>query len=219
VAGSNAALTTRGDEPLVLSRHEAYIGVLIDDLVTKGTEEPYRMFTSRAEHRLLLRQDNAAFRMLAHARRLGIADPAQLAEAERVQAETEAEVKRLEGVYLDGVTLGQILRRQETTYGDLPHGTEGLCPDTVRQVEIRVKYQGYIDRELQKIAQSEKRERVRIPLDLDYAKIRALRTESIQKLSAIRPENLGQASRISGVNPADIAILSVWIKKKHDLSR
>ncbi len=213
VAGVNAALKTRGDEPLALSRNEAYIGVLIDDLVTKGTDEPYRMFTSRAEHRLLLRQDNAAFRMLNHAKRLGIADSGQLAEAGRVQAETQREVARLEKTFVDGVTLAQVLRRHESSYSDLPNPSQGLCPDTIRQVEIQVKYQGYIDRELQKIAQSEKVERVRIPRDIDYTEIRALRTESIQKLTAIRPENLGQASRISGVNPADISILSVWIKK------
>ena len=213
VAGVNAALKIRGDESFVLSRNEAYIGVLIDDLVTKGTDEPYRMFTSRAEHRLLLRQDNAPFRMLPHARRLGILPNSQLWETEDLERQYLVEIDRLKKTTISGTPLDQLLRRNEVNHVDLPGGNIELHPDAARQAEICIKYEGYIQREQQKIAQSEKLERVHIPKDINYEAMGALRMESRQKLARILPETLGQASRISGVNPTDIAILSVWIKK------
>jgi tRNA uridine 5-carboxymethylaminomethyl modification enzyme len=213
VAGVNAALKLRGEPPLVLGRGEAYLGVLIDDLVTKGTDEPYRMFTSRAEHRLLLRQDNAPFRMLPHARRLGIADPRQIADAEAVQQAAREEIRRLKSRFHDGAPLARWLRRPGSRYADLPSARSDLPPDAVRQVEIELSYEGYITREQQKIAQRDRWERVRIPAGMDYAAIRPLRFEARQKLARIQPDTLGQAARISGVNPADTAILSVWIKR------
>jgi len=213
VAGVNAALKVRGLPPFVLSRNEAYIGVLIDDLVTKGTEEPYRMFTSRAEHRLVLRQDNAPYRMLPHAERLGLAPAEQIRCVRSRMAEVESERRRLETTFSDGGSLAQILRRPELTYDMLPKINEGLSREVVSQVEIQIKYDGYIRREQERIAKSSKLERARIPRDLDYDQIRALRAEAREKLNLIRPENLDQASRISGVNPPDVAILSVWLKR------
>lgn len=213
VAGANAALKALGRERFVLSRHEAYIGVLIDDLVTKGTDEPYRMFTSRAEHRLVLRQDNAPVRMLAHAKTLGILPAEDLAEIESVGAEIESELARLSRTFHEGASLAQWLRRPGQTHAGLPGETPDLSAEAAEQVEIRVKYEGYIDRELTRMKEAEALERIELPRDLDYRTIKALRLESQEKLNRIRPETLGQASRISGVNPSDIAILSVWVKK------
>jgi tRNA uridine 5-carboxymethylaminomethyl modification enzyme len=213
VAGVNAALKVRGEAPLVLGRGESYIGVLIDDLVTKGTDEPYRMFTSRAEHRLLLRQDNARFRMLEHARRIGIVDPEFMAETARFSEDIRDEERRLDTIRVDGKTLKQILSRPETAYAGLPQCNAGLHPEVVEQIEIIATYQGYIERERRKIRDAQQLEEQGIPAWLDYDKIVALRHESREKLKQILPENLGQASRISGINPPDIAILSVIIKR------
>lgn len=213
IAGVNAVLKLRGQEPLVVSRHEGYIGVLIDDLVTKGTEEPYRMFTSRAEHRLVLRQDNAAYRLLHHARHIGILDDATLESMASDQRAIEMEIERLRQSYHQGSSLAQWLRRPEMKYRDLPDYRRDLSPVVVEQIEIDLKYEGYIEREKTQIAKLDQLDRVRIPSAMDYDAIRALRYESREKLKRILPENLGQASRISGVNPADIAILSVWIKR------
>ncbi len=213
VAGVNAARTVMGQSPLVLSRNEAYLGVLIDDLVTKGTDEPYRMFTSRAEHRLLLRQDNTALRLRHHAKELGIVPKKILDEIEEAGRQIEAEVARLRASFSDGASLAQILRRPGMSYAALPGRHDDLPGEVTEQVEVNIKYEGYIDRELRQIAQADSIERQRIPSWVDYDEIRALRFESREKLKKIQPENLGQASRISGVNPADIAILQVWIKR------
>jgi tRNA uridine 5-carboxymethylaminomethyl modification enzyme len=213
VAGVNAVLRQRGEEPFVLNRSEAYIGVLIDDLVTKGTDEPYRMFTSRAEHRLVLRQDNAGVRLLPHADRLAIADREQRAEISAQRRAVFREVDRLEKAYVEQVTEAQMLRRPEVRYIDLATADPSLSEEVVHQVEVSIKYSGYIEREQVQIARAAKLERQRIPRGLDYGSIKGLRYEAREKLMRVEPENLGQASRISGVNPADIAILSVWLKR------
>lgn len=217
VAGVNAALKALGRPPFVLPRHEAYIGVLIDDLVTKGTEEPYRMFTSRAEHRLVLRQDNALFRLADHARMLGILPVDAQALVASWTRDIEAEAARLKREFRAGASLDQILKRPESTYADLPGARMDLHPEVIQQVEIMVKYEGYIARELERIGKSAQIEQEQIPATIDYHAIKALRRESREKLARIQPENLGQASRISGVNPADIAILSVWIKRLREM--
>ncbi|MCB1100890.1 MAG: tRNA uridine-5-carboxymethylaminomethyl(34) synthesis enzyme MnmG, partial [Kiritimatiellae bacterium] len=214
VAGANAALKVLGREPLVLSRHEAYIGVLIDDLVTKGTDEPYRMFTSRAEHRLILRQDNAALRMLSHAKTLGILPSQAVEELELFDREVRTELARLDTTYQDGVSMTQWLRRPGTGYATIPKPNGTLSEEAAEQVEIQVKYQGYIDREMERMKDEVALEQIHLPRDLDYRSIKALRLESQEKLNRIQPENLGQASRISGVNPSDISILAVWVKRE-----
>ena len=213
VAGVNAALSVRGEAPFVLTRNQAYIGVLIDDLVTKGTNEPYRMFTSRAEHRLILRQDNAHIRLLEQARTIGILPDGVLQMVAQEKLEIDREVQRLGREFAGGASLAQLLRRPGTKYMDLPGQDMLPGADIARQVEIAVKYGGYIERELLQIKKAERLEEQRIPPALDYDAIKALRFEARQKLSHIRPENLGQASRVSGVTPADIAVLSVWIKR------
>jgi len=215
VAGANAALAVQGRDPLVLSRQEAYIGVLIDDLVTKGTNEPYRMFTSRAERRLILRQDNACYRLLPHADRLGLASAAcrdRVRLHERLVAD---EIQRLRSTKSAGVPLATLLARPDTHYADFSSAGVDLPPDVVSQVEIRIKYEGYIAQEEKAAQRARASEAVLIPDWLDYWKIPALRYESREKLSRCRPENLGQASRIPGVNPADVAILALIIKRGH----
>lgn len=213
VAGVNAVRKLRGEPPFVISRNEGYIGVLIDDLVTKGTDEPYRMFTSRAEHRLLLRQDNAPFRLLHHARTIGIVPQSELDEINHMSLRIQQETERLRTTYENGASLAQILKRQGTIYRDLSGARPDLHPDEMQQIEINLKYEGYIQRELTQIEKAYQLDRIKIPPHMDYDRIRALRYESREKLKRILPEDLGQASRISGVNPSDIAILSVWIKK------
>ena len=212
VAGVNAARKVLGLPEFILGRNEAYIGVLIDDLVLKGTDEPYRMFTSRAEHRLTLRQDNAWFRLHERAKELGIVSDDDLAETMQMQAQIDDEIGRLRKKFHAGASLAQTLCRQDSHYAGLPGEKPDLSPEVVEQVEIAIKYEGYIKREQGRIVDFQTLEKQRIPSEFNYDAITALRFESREKLKKIRPENLGQASRISGVNPADISILSVWLK-------
>jgi tRNA uridine 5-carboxymethylaminomethyl modification enzyme len=214
VAGVNAVLKLRGEVPLIISRNEGYIGVLIDDLVTKGTDEPYRMFTSRAEHRLSLRQDNAPWRMREHARRLGILDEQYFVEIDQVEREVEEEVLRLKKTFSEGASLAQWLKRPGIIYASLPDRKEELSSEVLQQVEVNIKYEGYIEREARHIARSAKTERQVIPAGFDYNQITALRYEAREKLKKVQPANLGQAARISGVNPADISILAIWLKRQ-----
>ncbi|MBT8042603.1 MAG: tRNA uridine-5-carboxymethylaminomethyl(34) synthesis enzyme MnmG [Pontiella sp.] len=213
VAGANAAMKSLGCEPFTLSRTESYIGVLIDDLVTKGTDEPYRMFTSRSEHRLTLRQDNVYYRLLEKTKQLGIVESKEIAEIAAMWDQIDLEARRLEKVFHDGKSLAQMLRRPENLYADLPQGRSDLDAEVIRQVEIEVKYAGYIKREKERIDAAAKQEGQIIPAGFDYDLVQSLRYEAREKLKKIRPENLGQASRISGVNPSDISILGMWLKR------
>ena len=236
IAGVNAALKIQGKPGLVLRRDQGYIGVLIDDLVTKGTNEPYRMMTSRTEYRLLHRQDNADQRLSPIGFELGLVSQAQM---DAVHAKYEAarkEVYRLEHTgtapspeldrlleekgetaVKDGARLADLIRRPRLTYEDLaPFDPErpALPPEVVREAEISLKYAGYIDRQLRQVAEMQKLEERALPADLDYLSIGGLRLEARQKLDRVRPLNLGQASRISGVSPADISVLMVYLSQQ-----
>jgi tRNA uridine 5-carboxymethylaminomethyl modification enzyme len=212
VAGVNAARKTCAESPWTLKRSEAYIGVLIDDLVTKGTDEPYRMFTSRAEHRLTLRQDNARFRLVGHAEQLKIANSEYIAETKEFAGLIKNEIKRLNSVYLSEVSEAQLLRRPENGYIDLKSANNDLPASVIKQVEIDIKYAGYIEREKKRIEKVRLLEQQEIPVDTDYWKIDTISYESREKLSRIRPENIAQAARIPGISPADIAILAIAAK-------
>jgi tRNA uridine 5-carboxymethylaminomethyl modification enzyme len=213
MAGVNASMQLAGREGLILERHEAYIGVMIDDLVTKGTNEPYRMFTSRAEHRLLLRQDNSCFRLAAQAEQIGIVPGVRMKAVRAKEIAIEEEIQRLNSTYHEGSSLAQWLKRPELHYATIPGCLKDLDADVIEQVEFSLKYAGYIEREQRHIEKAEQTSRQEIPDDFDYHGIAALRYESREKLSEIRPRDLAQASRVSGVTPADITILAIWLKK------
>ena len=235
IAGINAALGIKGKEPLVLDRSEAYIGVLIDDLVTKENHEPYRMMTSRAEYRLLLRQDNADLRLRKKGYEAGLVDEETYQKLLQKEKMIEEEVKRVEHTNLgaskevqalleqykstplkSGTTLAELLRRPELTYEALAPIDENrpkLPWDVQEQVEINIKYDGYIRRQLKQVEQFKKLEAKKIPENLDYEKVGSLRIEARQKLKAYRPVSIGQASRISGVSPADISVLLVYMEQ------
>ncbi|OUN12920.1 tRNA uridine-5-carboxymethylaminomethyl(34) synthesis enzyme MnmG [Flavonifractor sp. An91] len=216
VAGVNAALKILGRDPLILRRDQGYIGVLIDDLVTKGTNEPYRMMTSRTEYRLLHRQDNADRRLYPIGHAIGLVSDGRMAAVEEKYAAVDREIKRLTHTGTAEGRLVDLLRRPENTYHSLaavdPNRPE-LSTEVTEAVEISVKYQGYIDRQLRQVAEQRKMEDRPLPADLDYLSMEGLRLEARQKLDQIRPLNLGQASRISGVSPADIAVLMVALEK------
>ena len=234
MAGINASLLINGKEPFVLDRSEAYIGVLIDDLVTKGTNEPYRIMTSRAEYRLVLRQDNADMRLTEKSYRIGLADQERydrfLAKKERV----ETEKKRLENTYVypgeaneylesigsaplqNRATLAELLKRPEVTYENLlaiDRERGQLSSHEENQLEVQIKYAGYITKQLAQIERFKKLETKQLDEDLDYSAIEGLRIEAMQKLNQIRPRSMGQASRISGVSPADINVLMIYLEK------
>ncbi|MCU0772755.1 MAG: tRNA uridine-5-carboxymethylaminomethyl(34) synthesis enzyme MnmG [Verrucomicrobia bacterium] len=210
MSGLNAALRIQSRPPLVLRRDQAYIGVLIDDLVTKGTSEPYRMFTSRAEYRLLLRQDNADLRLSKIGYEAGLLNASRCRQVEVKRTLVEKELQRLRQTGCDSTTLEKLLRRPEVSYARLPGADMSLPDDVIRQVEIYVKYAGYLDRQRAAVERIQSLESRRLPELMDYDSITGLRTEAKQKLAAVRPGTIGQASRISGVSPADISLLSVW---------
>lgn len=240
VAGMNAACKVRGMDGIVLPRYSSYIGTLIDDLVTKGTAEPYRIMTSRSEFRLLLRQDNAEHRLADYARKAGLIDEKRYSEYRARRGEIESEIERLKhrtlppseavnGMLTEagstpistGTKEAEILRRPQIEYemlekvdGDMPR----LSPFAKLAVQTEIKYEGYVKRQLDEAKKQEKLENKRIPDDIDYEKIGGLRIEAVQKLSKIRPASIGQASRISGVSPADMSVLIIYltVKKNED---
>jgi tRNA uridine 5-carboxymethylaminomethyl modification enzyme len=195
VAGANAALKALGQDPFLLSRNDSYIGVLIDDLVTKGTDEPYRMFTSRSEHRLTLRQDNVYFRLLEKAKQLDIVDSSDIADISMQWEQIVDESARLEKVFYQGKSLAQLLRSPGMNYENLPQELSELGEDVKRQVEITVKYAGYIKRENERIEISKRQEKQRIPVDFDYDLVKSLRYEAREKLNKIQPVTVSQAIR------------------------
>ena len=236
MAGINAARKLQGKEPVVLDRSEAYIGVLIDDLVTKETHEPYRMMTSRAEYRLLLRQDNADLRLTEKGHEIGLISEERYQSFIKKKERIEREMIRLNetmvgtGVDVQEIlktlssaplaapsSLAELLRRPELSYASLRQldtDREELPPDVIEQVEINIKYEGYIRRQMHQVEQFRKMERKRIPDSMNYDEVPSLRIEARQKLKQIRPESVGQASRISGVSPADISVLLVYLEQQ-----
>ena len=238
VAGVNAALKLKGSDPLILSRGQSYIGTLIDDLVTKGTEEPYRMMTSRSEYRLLLRQDNADERLTAIGHAIGLVSDERLDAVNQKYEAVRREIRRLSGkgvppsaelnAFLtergttpvtDGAPLIALLRRPEVHYTDLRRfdpDMPDLSDEIAEQVEISVKYEGYIQRQDQDVKELRRLEQRSLPEDIDYHAIQGLRLEAREKLSAVRPLNLGQAGRISGVSPADVAALMIYLERNEN---
>ena len=237
IAGINAALKIKNEEPLVLTRSDAYIGVLIDDLVTKGTNEPYRMMTSRAEYRLLLRQDNADFRLTEMGHRVGLVTEERYNRFLARKANIENELERLRNLQVTNkkenndflatlnsaplrkpISFYELLQRPELEYfalKDLDPDRPELSEDIGEQINILTKYEGYIQSQLDQVAQFSKFEKKLLPKDIDYSDVSGLRTEAVQKLSNIRPISIGQASRISGVSPADISVLLIYLEHQY----
>jgi tRNA uridine 5-carboxymethylaminomethyl modification enzyme len=237
VAGVNAALKIRGEEPLLLRRSDGYIGTLIDDLVTKGTNEPYRMMTSRSEYRLINRQDNADIRLSHYGVRIGLVSQERHEKVLAKYAAVDTELGRLESTYLPpsdelnalleslgtaaistGASLADLIRRPQVDYAALAPfdpGRPELPAAVVNEAEISLRYEGYIKRQLRQVEEFSRMESRPIPADIDYDSVSCLRREAREKLKKIRPENFGQASRISGVSPADISVLMVWMEGRH----
>jgi tRNA uridine 5-carboxymethylaminomethyl modification enzyme len=213
VAGINAVRRVRALDPVIIRRDQAYIGVLIDDLITKGTAEPYRMFTSRAEYRLLLRQDNADLRLSEIGHDVGLLPERNYKKFRTKQESIENEIKRLQSMYYINDSLLKILSRPEVSYKDLPNRNDALSEEVVQQVEIAIKYAGYIERQETEVEKFKNLEDKQIPGTFDFASVPSLCLEARQKLSKIRPTTIGQAARISGVSPADISLLMVWLKR------
>ncbi|OPJ55450.1 tRNA uridine-5-carboxymethylaminomethyl(34) synthesis enzyme MnmG [Alkalithermobacter paradoxus] len=235
IAGINAALRVQGKEPFILDRSEAYIGVLIDDLVTKGTKEPYRIMTSRSEYRLYLRQDNADLRLTEKGYEIGLVTEERYEKFKKKKEDIENEIQRLKEERLSpkelnpileslgaspinvGISLHDALKRPEINYKiieDLGKGSDKNLSDSVKQqCEVMIKYEGYIDKQLKQIEQFKKLENKKLSEDLDYSKIDGLRLEARQKLNEIKPISIGQASRISGVSPADISVLLIYLEQ------
>lgn len=214
MAGINAALRVKGLPPLVLARDQAYIGVLIDDLVTKGTSEPYRMFTSRAEYRLLLRQDNADLRLCRIGYEVGLLPKRRYEKFLAKEAAINAELERLRLTKDGSLTLEQVLKRPDVRHCDLPQPEIPVPEDVATEVEVMVKYAGYIERQQAEVERMRLMEGTVIPDWVDYDAIIGLKTESRQKLKRIRPQTLGQASRISGVSPSDLGMILIWLKAR-----
>ncbi len=215
MAGINAVLKLRQQEPFILERSEAYIGVLIDDLVTNGTEEPYRMFTSRAEYRLLLRQDNADKRLMMHGNRLGLISDDQYRRYQSKKHQIESWIERLKKERHQQITLEQYLRRSEIKMTQVLEVLGQKIEDKAveNQIEIEVKYAGYIQREIQATQRVRQNELRKIPADMDYRGIKGMGREAIEKFERVRPMTLGQASRISGITPCDVSLLAVYLQK------
>jgi tRNA uridine 5-carboxymethylaminomethyl modification enzyme len=213
MAGINAARRVQNREPIVLRRDQAYIGVLIDDLVTKGTSEPYRMFTSRVEYRLLLRQDNADLRLSRLGHEIGLLPTRNFMKFAIKETVIQREINRLRTTYSLNDSLAKILCRNNVFYKDLPSKNEELETEIIQQVEISIKYAGYVDRQEIEVARTKNLENKIIPEEFDFDTVPSLRLEARQKLAKIRPSTIGQAGRISGVSPADISILLIWLKR------
>jgi tRNA uridine 5-carboxymethylaminomethyl modification enzyme len=213
VAGINAVRRVRALAPIIIRRDQAYIGVLIDDLITKGTAEPYRMFTSRAEYRLLLRQDNADLRLSELGHEVGLLPERNYKKLRVKQESIEKEITRLKSTYCESDSLVKILSRPEVSYKDLPSRNEALSEEVIQQVEIAIKYAGYIERQEMEVEKFKNLEDKQIPGSFDFSSVPSLCLEARQKLSKIRPATIGQAARISGVSPADISLLMVWLKR------